>query len=154
MLRNYGSGKKYYNDYPGLNSRLDEIQAAFLRIKLKHLDQINSHKRELAKIYLTCINENFIVPNVHPDFFDVYHIFNIRHRERDELKNYLLSNGVKTEIHYPVPPHLQKAMKFMNSLKLPASEEIHRTTLSLPISVFHTPDDIRRVVDLLKIFRH
>jgi dTDP-4-amino-4,6-dideoxygalactose transaminase len=153
MLRNYGSIKKYYNDYLGLNSRLDEIQAAFLRIKLKHLDLINRHKRELAQMYIKGINEDFIVPNVHPDYFDVYHIFNIRHRKRDELKDYLLSGGVKTEIHYPVPPHLQKAMIFMKNLKLPVSEKIHNTTLSLPISVFHTIKDIQHIVDLLNKFQ-
>lgn len=152
MLRNYGSSKKYYNEYQGLNSRLDEIQAAFLRIKLRHLDLINSHKRELAQTYINGINGDFIIPNVHPDFFDVYHIFNIRHRKRDELKDYLLSNGVKTEIHYPVPPHFQKAMTFMKSLKLPISEEIHNTTLSLPVSVFHTLEDIQHVIEILNKF--
>ncbi len=149
MIRNYGSEKKYYNKYIGLNSRLDEIQAAFLRIKLKHLDQINKHKRELARTYLDGINDNFILPHIDSDFFDVYHIFNIRHKKRDELQKYLLSNEVKTEIHYPVPPHKQKAMKLLNGLNFPLSEEIHKTTLSLPISCFHTHEDINNVVDLL-----
>jgi len=152
MLRNYGSSKKYYNKYLGLNSRLDEIQAAFLRIKLKHLDDINSHKRKLAKTYLDGIDNNFIVPNVNPDFFDVYHIFNVRHTKRDELKDYLLSNCVKTEIHYPVPPHMQKAMISMNKLKFPISEAIHQTTLSLPISMFHSIKDIEQVIELLNKF--
>jgi dTDP-4-amino-4,6-dideoxygalactose transaminase len=153
MLRNYGSGKKYYNDYLGINSRLDEIQAAFLRIKLKHLDRINTHKRELAQAYINGTKRDFIVPSIHPDFFDVYHIFNIRHEKRDYLRDYLLSNGVKTEVHYPVPPHLQKAMTFMNMLKLPISEEIHNTTLSLPISAFHTIEDILQIVRLLNKFK-
>ena len=152
MLRNYGSGKKYYNEYQGMNSRLDEIQAAFLRIKLKSLDKINEYKRMLAQTYIDGIKTDFIIPFVQKDYRDVYHIFNIRHRERDELKNYLLSNGVKTEIHYPVPPHLQNAMYFLRSLKLPVSEEIHRTTLSLPISSFHTLDDIIQVIELLNKF--
>jgi dTDP-4-amino-4,6-dideoxygalactose transaminase len=152
MLRNYGSEKKYYNEYQGVNSRLDEIQAAFLRIKLKHLNEIVSHKRLLAKAYFNGINGDFITPEIHPDFFDVYHIFNIRHKKRDELKQFLLENGVKTEIHYPVPPHMQKAMKFMNSLKFPVSEEIHRTTLSLPISTFHSENDIKQVVRVLNDF--
>lgn len=152
MLRNYGSDKKYYNEYLGLNSRLDEIQAAFLRVKLTHLDKINSHKRKLAFTYFQNIPSDFIVPVIDPDFYDVYHIFNIRHEKRDELRDYLLANGVKTEIHYPVPPHLQKAMSFMNNIKLPVSEVIHKTTLSLPISTFHTPEEINQVSELLKQF--
>jgi dTDP-4-amino-4,6-dideoxygalactose transaminase len=152
MLRNYGSSKKYYNEYLGLNSRLDEIQAAFLRIKLKYLGEINNHKRELAKSYINGIVGEYHLPNVHPDFLDVYHIFNIRHKKRDKLKDYLLSNGIKTEIHYPVPPHLQKAMKFMSNLSLPVSEEIHNTTLSLPVSFFHTQEDINQVIRTLNNF--
>jgi dTDP-4-amino-4,6-dideoxygalactose transaminase len=152
MIRNYGSEIKYYNEYQGVNSRLDEIQAAFLRVKLKHLNTIISTKRDLAKTYINGISGNFITPDIDPDFFDVYHIFNIRHKKRDELKQFLLENGVKTEIHYPVPPHKQKAMKFMKSLKLPLSEEIHRTTLSLPISTFHTGEDIQQVIRILNNF--
>ena len=152
MIRNYGSVKKYYNDYPGLNSRLDELQAAFLRVKLKHLNSINAHKRELAQIYFNGISEDFVKPVVNDDFLDVYHIYNIRHEKRDKLKQFLFENGVITEVHYPVPPHMQKAMKFMSSLKLPLSEEIHRTTLSLPISAFHTFDDIQQVIKILNSF--
>jgi dTDP-4-amino-4,6-dideoxygalactose transaminase len=152
LIRNYGSEKKYYNEYQGVNSRLDEIQAAFLRVKLKHLNEIVSHKRELAATYFEGISSEFIKPSVHPDYFDVYHIFNIRHKKRDELKKYLLENGVKTDIHYPVPPHKQKAMKFMNDLKFPISEEIHCTTLSLPISTFHMIDDILSIIKILNNF--
>jgi dTDP-4-amino-4,6-dideoxygalactose transaminase len=152
MLRNYGSEKKYYNEYQGINSRLDEVQAAFLRIKLKFLDQIIIHKQMLAKIYLEGITENFIVPNLNPDTFDVYHIFNIRHKRRDDLKKFLLENGIQSEIHYPVPPHKQKAMKFLENLSFPLSEEIHRTTLSLPISTFHTVDDANQIIKTLSEF--
>jgi dTDP-4-amino-4,6-dideoxygalactose transaminase len=152
MLRNYGSEKKYYNEYQGINSRLDEIQAAFLRIKLKHLDSIIFHKRRLAEEYLKGISGDFITPVINKDYYDVYHIFNIRHKKRDDLKQFLLENGVKTEIHYPVPPHMQKAMKFMRSLNLPISEEIHRTTLSIPISTFHTIADVREVIRILNDF--
>jgi dTDP-4-amino-4,6-dideoxygalactose transaminase len=113
MIRNYGSAKKYHNDYIGMNSRLDEVQASFLRIKLRDLENITTHKRKLAGIYFDTLNDNFVKPSVHPDFFDVYHIFNIRHQRRDELRKYLLDNGVMTEIHYPVPPHRQKAMLFL-----------------------------------------
>jgi dTDP-4-amino-4,6-dideoxygalactose transaminase len=153
MIRNYGSERKYYNEYQGINSRLDEMQAAFLRVKLKHLDEINNHKRELASLYIKGISGDFIIPNIHPDFFDVYHIFNIRHKKRDELRQYLLDNGVKTEIHYPVPPHKQKAMEFMNSLNFPVSEEIHSTTLSLPISSFHTVGDVQKVIKIMNDFK-
>jgi len=153
MLRNYGSEKKYYNEYIGFNSRLDEIQASFLSVKLKHLDKINKHKRQLSEIYLDGINNNYIVPVVHPDFYDVYHIFNIRHKKRNELKTYLLEKGIKTEIHYPVPPHKQKAFPDMISLKLPVSEEIHNTILSLPVSFFHTEEDVKNVINALNNFR-
>ncbi len=152
MLRNYGSNKRYYNEYLGINSRLDEIQAAFLRIKLKHLDEINNHKRELAKIYSAGINSKFVVPEVNPDYSDVFHIYNIRQKNRDKLKEYLLENNIKTEIHYPVPPHKQKAMSFMKHLSFPISEEIHDTTLSLPISVFHKKEDVEHVVEILNLF--
>jgi len=148
-LRNYGSSVKYYNDYLGYNSRLDEVQAGFLSIKLKILDDITNHKRELAKLYLEKLDDRFIKPIVNKDCFDVYHIFNIRHHKRDELRNYLLNNGVKTEIHYPVPPHRQKAMKDIIKGNYSISEEIHNTTLSLPISYFHTKEDILKVIDLM-----
>ena len=152
LIRNYGSEKKYYNEYQGVNSRLDEIQAAFLRVKLKHLDDIVAHKRKLAEVYYKGILGDFIKPFVNPDFFDVYHIYNIRHKKRDELKKYLFDNGIQTEIHYPVAPHRQNAMKFMSSLSLPISEEIHSTTLSLPISFSHTEDDIYHVIDNMNKF--
>lgn len=152
-LRNYGSAKKYYNDVVGFNSRLDELQAAILREKLVHLDAINAHKKKLAAIYFKGIKSEFIVPQKHPDFDDVFHIFNIRHERRDELKSYLLSKDVGTEIHYPVAPVNQVAMKgILNPGSTPVAEEIHRTTLSLPISYFHTEEDIREVVKVLNSF--
>lgn len=149
MLRNYGSSKKYYNQYIGYNSRLDEVQAAFLSIKLKHLDEINEHKRTLASIYSKNLKSDFIIPVQEDDFFDVFHIYNIRHKQRDDLKEYLLKNNIKTEIHYPVAPNKQKALEFLKHLNYPISEEVHATTLSLPISTFHTKDDIYRVVEVL-----
>jgi len=152
MLRNYGSGKKYHNEYIGLNSRLDELQAAFLRIKLRSLDKINRHKRKLATIYLDELKEDFVLPVVDDSYKDVYHIFNIRHPKRDKLRDYLLKQGIKTEIHYPVPPHRQKALPFLSHLKFPISEEIHKTTISLPVSTFHTREDIFRVVEVLNKF--
>jgi dTDP-4-amino-4,6-dideoxygalactose transaminase len=152
MIRNYGSAKKYYNDYVGMNSRLDEMQAAFLRIKLRDLNNITAHKRKLAGIYFEILNDGFIKPVVKKDFYDVYHIFNIRHSKRDELRKYLVENEVITEVHYPVPPHRQKAMSFLKDQSFPVSEEIHATTLSLPISVSHTADEIVQVAELLNRF--
>lgn len=151
-LRNYGSKIKYQNDYIGYNSRLDEIQAALLSVKLKYLDEINQHKRNLANIYLTELKDDFIKPVVSSDYFDVYHIFNIRHPRRDELKEYLLKNNIKTDIHYPIPPNKQKAMEGIIIGEYPISEEIHRTTLSLPISFGHTEDDICKVVKAINKF--
>lgn len=151
-LRNYGSKIKYQNDYIGYNSRLDEIQAGLLSVKLKYLDKINRHKRDLAAIYLKELKDDFIKPSVSSDYFDVYHIFNIRHPKRDELKEYLLKNDIKTDIHYPIPPNKQKAMEGIIIGEYPISEEIHRTTLSLPISFGHTEDDIYKVVETINKF--
>jgi dTDP-4-amino-4,6-dideoxygalactose transaminase len=148
-LRNYGSSKKYYNDDLGFNSRLDEIQAGFLSIKLEMLDDITNHKRELAKNYFENLDDRFIKPVVDEDYFDVYHIFNIRHSKRDELKAYLLENGIKTEIHYPLAPHKQKAMEGLIDGEYPISEVIHNTTLSLPISYFHTKEDVLKVCEVM-----
>lgn len=152
-LRNYGSDKKYYNEMVGYNSRLDEIQAAFLSAKLKRLNEINNHKRKLASIYLNKLKGDFIKPVVDEDYFDVYHIFNVRHPNRNELRNYLLKNSIKTEIHYPVSPNNQVALKDMfKNQQFPISEEIHNTTLSLPISFFHTENDINKVVEVMNLF--
>lgn len=149
-LRNYGSQQKYINRYLGYNSRLDEIQASFLRKKLKLLPKITEHKRELASLYLQGISsEKYILPQVHQDFFDVYHIFNIRHPHRDKLKDYLLSQGIMSEIHYPIPPHKQEAMQGILCGEYPLSQEIHATTLSLPIALFHTKEDILQIIDSL-----
>ena len=153
MLRNYGSDKKYHNIYVGINSRLDEIQAAFLSIKLKGLGEIIKHKRQLASLYLNNLNSDFILPSQNIDFFDVYHIFNIRHERRDELKEYLFKNEIKTDIHYPIPPHKQKALPFLSEMNFPISEEIHNTTLSLPISTCHSINDIKRVIEVLNSFK-
>lgn len=153
-LRNYGSNIKYYNEIVGYNSRLDEIQAGFLSIKLQKLDDINTHKRKLANLYLNGINNSFIKPVIDDNFYDVYHIFNIRHSKRDQLKDYLLAKGIKTEIHYPISPNQQKAMVgILDQERCPISEEIHQTTLSLPISYFHTEEDILAVIEALNTFR-
>jgi len=154
QLRNYGSERKYYNERIGYNSRLDELQAAFLNIKLQVLDTINEHKRKLAGLYLQHLKKDFILPVVNESFFDIYHIFNIRHPKRDELKAYLLKNEIGTEIHYPVPPHKQKAMGGINwgNQTFPISEEIHSTTLSLPCSYGHKEADVFKVIEVLNKF--
>lgn len=153
VLRNYGSEVKYYNEVVGVNSRLDELQAALLLVKLKYMERITSHKRELASVYLNGLKSDFIKPQVHSDYFDVYHIFNIRHPKRDALKDYLLKYDIKTEIHYPVAPNKQKAMKgILDQQSTPIAEEIHQTTLSLPISYFHTTDSVKKVVEVMNAF--
>jgi dTDP-4-amino-4,6-dideoxygalactose transaminase len=152
MLRNYGSSKKYHNELIGFNSRLDEVQAALLSIKMKYLDEINNHKRKLAKIYLENLKDDFIKPVVDENYYDVYHIFNIRHPQRDKLKEYLIANEILTEIHYPVPPHKQNAMAGIIEGEYPVSEEIHKTTLSLPCSFGHTEEEIYKVVEVMNRF--
>lgn len=153
-LRNYGSDKKYHNRFIGVNSRLDEIQAAFLRVKLPYLDKINEHKNRLAKIYYEQLNDSeFVLPKKQKGFFDVYHIFNIRHNKRDELKKYLEARGIKTDIHYPIPPNEQIAMKgILDKIETPISKEIHNTTLSLPISFGHSEEDIKKICKVLMDF--
>ncbi len=153
VLRNYGSAKKYYNEVVGMNSRLDEIQAAFLSIKLTALERINSHKRQLAAIYHQELGDEFIKPCIQENFHDVYHIYTIRHPRRDELKKYLAENEIQTEIHYPVPPHRQKALQgLFDDRVFPIADEIHSTTLSLPASFCHTPDDVMRIVEVIRRF--
>ena len=149
-LRNYGSSKKYYNDDIGYNSRLDEIQAGFLSCKLEILDEITQHKRDLAEVYFENLSDKVIKPIVEDGYMDVYHIFNIRHKNRDELQEYLLKNGVQTQIHYPVAPHKQEGYKDILKDTYPISEEIHATTLSLPISYFHTKEDIVKVCNVIQ----
>ena len=152
MLRNYGSRVKYENEVIGYNSRLDEIQAGFLSVKLNYLDEINRHKRELAKIYLEILSDDFIKPQLNEDFFDVYHIFNIRHRKRDELKKYLEKNGILTGIHYPIAPAEQKALRQIVKGSFPIAKKIHEQTLSLPLSYFHTSDEIKKVAETINSF--
>jgi dTDP-4-amino-4,6-dideoxygalactose transaminase len=152
-LRNYGSEKKYYNEVVGFNSRLDELQAAFLSVKLKYLDKINDHKIKLASLYQKYLKNEFIKPVSHPDYHDVFHIYPIRHTHRDKLRAYLLDKDIKTEVHYPVPPHRQKALRgLFEGMKFPVSEEIHNTIVSLPISYFHTENDIMNVIETLNKF--
>ena len=153
QLRNYGSSVKYYNECIGYNSRLDELQAAFLLVKLARLEEITCHKRILAHAYHEGLKADYIKPVVDEDCFDVFHIYTIRHPDRDRLREYLLQSGIRTEVHYPHPPHRQKAMVvILDAGEYPIAEEIHRTTLSLPISFFHSVQDINRVVETMNNF--
>lgn len=152
-IRNYGSKQKYVNRYIGINSRLDELQAAMLRVKLRHLDEMTAHKRALAEIYFAELPDWVVKPVRRPDEFDVFHIFGVRHPQRDALRQHLLVQGVKTEVHYPIPPHRQEAMKGILSGNYPAADELHASELSLPISVGHTAADVRRVCEAVNCFQ-
>lgn len=151
-LRNYGSDIKYHNEEVGFNSRLHEMQAAFLRVKLRRLDEITEHKRQLADIYHDNLSEKFIKPVREMGYYDVFHIYNIRHQKRDELKKYLLENGVQTEIHYPIAPNQQKAMQGILTEPTPIAQAIHETTLSLPISFGTTAEDVKTICEILNQF--
>jgi dTDP-4-amino-4,6-dideoxygalactose transaminase len=151
--RNYGSKQKYVNRYLGVNSRLDELQAAMLRVKLSYLDAMTLHKRALADIYLDQLPGWVIKPVHRPDEFDVFHIFGIRHPRRDALKQYLLEAGVKTEVHYPITPHHQEPMRGIVSGSYPIAEELHATELSLPISYGHRSEDVLAVCQAIHNFQ-
>lgn len=151
-LRNYGWSAKNQSDLVGFNSRLDELQAAFLLVKLQRLGEINDHKRRLARIYLENLKDDFIKPWVNENEADVFHIFAVRHPRRDELRSFLMKKEILTEVHYPIPPHRQKALREFIDGSYPISDEIHDTIVSLPISYFHSEDEIHRVVEVMNGF--
>lgn len=154
ILANYGSSHKYIFEYQGLNSRLDEIQAAILSVKLKHLNEDNERRKEIAKFYIENIkNPTVITPKVNDWNANVFHIFPIRCRRRDDLQRYLADNNIQTIIHYPVPPHKQACYKEWNQLSLPVTEQIHREELSLPISPVLTDEEAEMVVRFVNSFR-
>ena len=149
-LANYGSQRKYVFKYKGRNSRLDEIQAAVLDVKLKHLDEDNALRKQVAKYYIEHItNPAIITPKVKDWDAHVFHIFSIRCQQRDQLQQYLTENGVQTIIHYPIPPHKQECYKEWNDLSFPITEQIHNEELSLPMSPVMTEEEVKTVVDLL-----
>jgi dTDP-4-amino-4,6-dideoxygalactose transaminase len=163
-LGNYGSRVKYKNDYQGLNSRLDELQAAFLEVKLKYLDAENTHRRKIARYYIENISNEIILPEFNrgagyndpvltaeDDLSHVWHLFVIRSGYREHLQQALNESGIQTLIHYPVPPHQQKAYSQWNDLSLPVTEKIHREVLSLPISPVLTAEDADRVVNVVNL---
>ncbi len=149
-LGNYGSSKKYVFDYQGRNSRLDEIQAAMLDVKLRHLDEDNQRRQAIADYYINNVK--------HPEILlptpsqSVYHIFPILCERRDELQQYLKENGVETMIHYPIPPHKQACYKEWNDLSFPITERIHRQELSLPCHPAMKQEEADQIVSLLNRF--
>lgn len=152
-LANYGSHKKYENLYKGINSRLDEIQAAMLRVKLKYLDNETKKRREIANYYLENIkNDNIILPTLRAQDNHVWHVFVIRTTRRAELQKYLLENGIQTLIHYPIPPHKQNAYSEWKDESYAISEKIHEEILSLPISGVQSLEDTKRIVEILNAF--
>ncbi|MBF6598624.1 MAG: aminotransferase class V-fold PLP-dependent enzyme [Fermentimonas sp.] len=152
-LANYGSKVKYNFEYQGYNSRLDEIQAAFLRVKLKGLNKDNERRKEVAKFYINNITHpEVILPNVNDWDAHVFHLFIIRSSRRDILLKHLTENGVQALIHYPVPPHKQKAYIYMNNMVYPITEKIHNEVISLPISQVISNEEASIVVEVINKF--
>lgn len=149
-LRNYGSKVKYQNDFLGVNSRLDELQATFLNVKLPYLNKENQTRKQIAKRYLSEIkNDKIVLP-----FWDglenhVFHLFIIRTSNRLKLQNYLKENGVETMIHYPIPPHKQKALYNWNHLSFPITEKIHDEVLSIPLNSTLSEEEIKHIISIL-----
>jgi len=151
VLRNYGSHKKYYNECKGFNSRLDELQAAFLRVKLKKLDDWNSCRQQIAEVYLKELKgvEQIVLPYVPQWAEPVWHLFVIRSPKRDALQKHLEQNGIQTMIHYPVPPHKQQAYQEMNHLNLHIAESIHQEVLSLPMGPTLSNEETKKIIDTI-----
>ncbi len=153
-LRNYGSHIKYENLYQGTNSRLDEIQAGVLNVKLKYLDKENARRREIAEYYRKNIKNPLItLPNTKDENSHVWHIFAIRTENRNKLQEYLSMNGIQTLIHYPIAPHKQKAYPEWNELLLPITEKIHDEILSLPISPVMSNDEVKKITEVLNEYK-
>ncbi len=151
-LRNYGSSQKYVNQYQGINSRLDEIQAAVLNVKLKYLDLENTRRQQIAQRYLTEIkNSDLVLPATNTASYDAWHLFVVRHPQRDIFVSHLANNGIEAAIHYPIPPHKQAALVNFNNLFLPITEQIHQKTLSLPLNPYLTELEIQLVIDVLNL---
>ena len=151
-LGNYGSSHKYVFDYQGKNSRMDDIQAAVLDVKLKYLDKDNARRKEIAHYFEQHIKNDRITIPAALNRDNVYHIFPILCTERDRLQEYLKENGVQTMIHYPIPPHKQKAYKEWNALSFPLTERIHREELSIPCNQTMSLGDAEQIATLLNNF--
>ncbi|MGD0995608.1 MAG: DegT/DnrJ/EryC1/StrS family aminotransferase [Candidatus Bathyarchaeia archaeon] len=147
--RNYGQSKKYYHDFMGVNSRLDEMQAAILRTKLRYLDNWNEKRRKLAKLYSELLKNTAVVTPIEKEYAKhVYHLYVVRHKERDKLQQYLLNHGVQTLIHYPIPVHLQEAYKIND--KLPVTERICSEILSLPMFPWLRESEVEYISENVK----
>ncbi len=160
-LGNYGSRKKYVNEFQGLNSRLDEMQAAFLTVKLKYIDAENQHRRQLASLYLNGItNPKIQLPVPENKLFatdknkeHTWHLFVIRCKEREQLQAYLTTHGVQTLIHYPIPPNKQLAYATMNHQDYPITDAMHEEVLSLPLSPVMIGEEVKGIIEVLNRFR-
>lgn len=152
-LGNYGSHKKYENIYQGFNSRLDEIQAAILDVKLKYLDNDNDRRKEIAQYYIKNIKNPFVIlPKMYDAKAHVWHVFALRVKDRERFQRYLNDNGIQTIIHYPIPPHKQECYKELNYLSLPITEKIHNEIISIPISSVMSNDEVDMVVEVINKF--
>ena len=152
-LANYGSAQKYVNQYQGLNSRMDEMQAAFLNVKLPYVDVEIVNRRNVANYYLEHIkNPEIILPNNGSNEEHVWHLFVIRTKNRDRLQKYLLENEIQTLIHYPLPPHKQECFKHLNEKSFPVTELIHDQVLSLPISSVIKLNEVAKIVRILNLY--
>ena len=150
-LGNYGSHQKYVHDYQGRNSRIDELQAAMLSVKLRHLDADNLRRKEIAARYISKVeNPQIRIPQSDRDC--VWHIFSIFCEHRDQLQQYLAENGIETQIHYPIPPHKQGCCREWNHLSLPITEQIHAQELSIPCHQAMTDEDVNRIINMLNAF--
>ncbi|MCS4534145.1 DegT/DnrJ/EryC1/StrS family aminotransferase [Neisseria montereyensis] len=154
-LRNYGSHEKYKNIYRGTNSRLDEIQAAMLLVKLKYLQNEIQLRQSVADKYIQGIrNPHIVLPHIFEKTAHVWHLFVIRSAKRDALQQYLNQHGIQTIIHYPIPPHKQVCYEYLDTLSLPITESIHKEVISLPISPVITEEEINRVIGICNQFNH
>ena len=156
MLRNYGSEKKYHNKLDGVNSRLDEIQAALLRVKLKHLEELTSERKSIAQKYLDLIkNPELDLPKIRIGSEHVYHQFVVRSKSRDKFQKFLLTNEISTVIHYPIPPHLAECYRDLgyHSGDFPIAESMANEVLSLPIFNGMRDDEIEFVAEVCNRFQ-
>lgn len=157
-LRNYGSHQKYHNLVKGVNSRLDEIQAAMLSVKLRYLDSETTHRRKIANLYLNGIKNPLITPplqNINAEMYEqhVWHLFVVRVDDREKFQKYLTEKGVQTLIHYPIPPHKQQAYKEWNNMELPTAEKIHNEVISLPIGPTQTIEETQKIIEICNQFK-
>ena len=152
-IANYGSDRKYHHIYKGINSRMDEIQAAILDIKLPYLDKDNSRRREIAQNYRENIkNPLIILPKTYSEASHVWHVFAVRTNNRDKFQKYLNENGVQTIIHYPTPPHKQPAYKEWNNISYPISEKINQEIISLPICPVMTDNEVKELIQIVNAY--